>query len=80
MKIVDFTARHVEQAVQIAKRNYSEERKFVPALPPIDKLPDLAPYAENGLGVAAEDGGLFLNEAIIPAILYIFAVSASVFW
>jgi GNAT superfamily N-acetyltransferase len=61
MKIIDFTARHVEQAAQIAKRNYGEERKFAPALPPIDKLPDLTPYAENGLGVAAEDGGELLG-------------------
>jgi GNAT superfamily N-acetyltransferase len=61
MKIVDFTVRHVERAAQISKRNYGEERKSVPALPPIDKLPDLTPYAENGLGAAAEDGGELLG-------------------
>ena len=53
MQIIDFTAAHIEQAAQIAKQNYEEERGFVPALPPIDTVPDLTPYAENGLGVAA---------------------------
>ena len=53
MQIVDFTTAHIEQAAQIAKQNYDEERGFVPALPPIDTVPDLTPYAENGLGVVA---------------------------
>jgi hypothetical protein len=61
MKIVDFTARHIEQAVQIAKRNYDEERKSVPALPIVNKLPDLTPYVENDLGVAAEVDGELLG-------------------
>ena len=56
MRIVDFTAAHIEQAAQIAKQNYEEERGFVPALPPIDAVPDLTPYTENGLGVAALEG------------------------
>ena len=56
MQIVDFTAVHVEQAAQIAKRNYDEERGFVPVLPPVDTFPDLTPYVENGLGVAALEG------------------------
>ena len=59
MRIVDFTAAHVAQAARIAKQNYEEERGHVPALPPVDEIPDLTPYAENGLGVAAyEDGAM----------------------
>jgi len=60
MQIVDFTAAHIEQAAQIAKLNYDEERRAVPALPPADVIPDLTQYAENGLGVAA-----FENETIL---------------
>ena len=56
MQIIDFTAAHLEQAAQIAKQNYEEERGFVPALPPVDTFPNLTPYAENGLGVAAFEG------------------------
>ena len=56
MQIIDFTAAHIEQATQIAKQNYEEERGFVPALPPIDAVPDLMPYTKNGLGVAAFEG------------------------
>ena len=57
MKIVDFTVEHIKAAVQLAKQNYEDERGFVPALPPVDRLPDLNAYAENGLGVAAFEGG-----------------------
>ena len=56
MQIVDFTTAHIEQALRIAKQNYDEERGFVPALPPIDAVPDLTPYTKNGLGVAAIEG------------------------
>lgn len=65
MQIVDFTAAHIEQAEQIAKQNYMEERGFVPALPAIKKTLDLTPFAENGLGVAAFEGDTmvgFLNS------------------
>ena len=55
MQIYDFTSAHIEQAAQIAKQNYDKERGHVPALPPIDAVPDLIPFAENGLGVAAFD-------------------------
>jgi len=61
MQIVDFTADHVEQAAQIALRNYEAERGFVSALPPIDAVPDLTSYARNGLGVAAFDGDNMLG-------------------
>lgn len=61
MQINDFTTAHVEQAAQIAKQNYEDERGFVPALPPVDTLPDLNPYAENGLGVAAFEGSTMIG-------------------
>jgi GNAT superfamily N-acetyltransferase len=61
MQIADFTATHIEQAAQIAKQNYEEERGFVPALPPIDTIPDLTPFAENGLGVAAFEGNAMVG-------------------
>jgi len=61
MRITDFTAAHVEQAAQIAKRNYEEERCFVPALPPIDTLPALDGFAADNLGVAAVDNGNLLG-------------------
>jgi len=54
--ITDFTAGHIEEAAMIALQNYQNERSFVPALPPVDALPGLKPYAENGLGVAAFEG------------------------
>jgi GNAT superfamily N-acetyltransferase len=54
--IEDFTISHIEQAQQIAFQNYNEERRHVPALPPIDATPDLTSFAENGLGVAAFEG------------------------
>lgn len=60
MNIVDFTAAHVGPATRIALRNYDEERARVPTLPPIERVPDLSPYAENGLGVAA-----YINDEMI---------------
>jgi len=61
MKIVDFTTAHVELAEKIAKQNYDEERGYVPALPPVDAIPDLTQYVENGLGVAAFEGDTMLG-------------------
>jgi len=61
MQIVDFNATHIEQASQIAKQNYEEERRFVHALPRISSVPNLTPYAENLLGVAAVDGAVMLG-------------------
>jgi GNAT superfamily N-acetyltransferase len=61
MQIIDFTAAHVEQAAQIALQNYEEERGFVPALPPVDKVPDLTQFAKNNLGVAAFEGDTMLG-------------------
>ena len=61
MQIVDFTAAHIEQAVQIAMQNYEAERGFVPALPSVDIFPDIMPFANNGMGVAAFDGSTMLG-------------------
>lgn len=57
MKITDFTTAHAEQAAQIAMQNYDAERGFVCELPLMASVPDLTPFADNGLGVAAFDGG-----------------------
>lgn len=61
MQVVDFTAAHINQAARIAKQNYEKERGFVPALPYIDEVPDLTPFAQNGLGVAAFEGDAMLG-------------------
>lgn len=57
IQIEDFTVSHVPQARQIALQNYNAERSHIPMLPSIDAVPDLTPYAENGLGVAAFKDG-----------------------
>ena len=56
MEIINFTSNHIEQAIQIGKQNYDEERESVPALPPVSIWPDMQPFVENGLGVAAFEG------------------------
>jgi GNAT superfamily N-acetyltransferase len=61
MKIIDFTTAHIEQAAQIALKNYKAECGFVPALPPVDAVPDLTTFANNNLGVAAFDGDTMLG-------------------
>ena len=61
MQIVDFTDTHLEQAAIIAKQNYEVERGYVPTLPHIDNIPDLAPLIENRLGVVAVDNGIMLG-------------------
>jgi len=61
MQIVDFSSAHAQQAMRLAKLNYDEERRFVPALPFIDEMPSLLPFAENGLGVAAIEGNELLG-------------------
>ena len=57
MQVFDFTAAHVEQATQIARQNYEKARACLPTLPRVKQFPDLAPFAENGLGTAAFEGG-----------------------
>lgn len=53
INILNFTVDHIKQAQHIVRLNYEAERCFVPSLPQIDILPDLRPFAENCLGVAA---------------------------
>ena len=57
MDIVDFEKKHIEEARAIALANYNEERQSVSMLPEIENIPDLSPFAENGLGVAAFENG-----------------------
>ncbi|MCL2057825.1 MAG: GNAT family N-acetyltransferase, partial [Oscillospiraceae bacterium] len=83
MRIVDFTNAHIEQAANIEKQNYETERRFVPALPPVDQWPDLKPFAKNNLGVAAFDGdgmvgflcghGVWENAWGIPGLRNVFS-------
>ena len=61
MQIYKFTAAHVEQAAQIALQNYKDECGHVPALPPVEAVPDLTPFADNELGVVAFDGNNMLG-------------------
>jgi GNAT superfamily N-acetyltransferase len=61
MQIVDFTKKHIEQAIQIGKQNYDAERECVPVLPPADIWPDMQAFAENKLGVAAFEGDKMLG-------------------
>jgi GNAT superfamily N-acetyltransferase len=56
LKILDFTERHIEQAVNIAKVNYESERKCIDILPKIAEFPDFSPFSRNGLGVSAFAG------------------------
>lgn len=61
MKIVDFSTTHMEQAVQIAKQNYFEEKRFVPELPDLDTISPLESYVEDDLGVAAFDNNTMIG-------------------
>lgn len=61
MKIVDFTHAHIPEATALALASYEEERRHVPALPPIENVPDLTPFANNGFGVAAFEGDKMLG-------------------
>ncbi len=57
MKLLDFTKEHISKASALAMENYEEERRAVPALPPVKRLPDLSDLARNGLGCAAFENG-----------------------
>lgn len=61
MEIIDFNESHIPMAAEIALINYNEERKIVSALPEVNKWPDLKPYTENGLGVAAFENNKMLG-------------------
>lgn len=61
MKIIDFEAKHVEEALVLTAQSYNEEREQVAALPVIDTMPDLTYFANNGLGVAAFENGKMIG-------------------
>jgi GNAT superfamily N-acetyltransferase len=53
MKIIEFNRSHMQQAMEIAKKSYEEERLHVPILPRVEQMPDLTHFADNQLGVVA---------------------------
>lgn len=57
MTIVEFNHTHIPEAAALALANYEEERGYVLTLPQIEAVPALTSFADNGLGVAAFDGG-----------------------
>lgn len=57
MEIKDFERQHIEEAKAIALACYCEEQLAAKALPTVSDIPDLSNFAENGLGIAAFDGG-----------------------
>ncbi len=57
MKIVNFTHDHISSAAELALEGYNNERISVTTLPFIQSVPDLTHFADNGLGVAALEGG-----------------------
>jgi ribosomal protein S18 acetylase RimI-like enzyme len=61
LKILDFTESHIEQAKNISKNNYENERKSVPILPEFVELPDFSIFGKNGLGVSAFDGNKMIG-------------------
>lgn len=61
MEIINFTDEHIDQVINIAKHNYENERKFVPALPPVKTWPDISDFVKNGLGVVSIDGDKVLG-------------------
>lgn len=61
MIIVDFERKHAEAAAELAMAGYEDERRKVPSLPEVTELPDLTPFADNCLGVAAFEGEKMLG-------------------
>jgi GNAT superfamily N-acetyltransferase len=57
MIIQDFEQRHIEEATGIALNAYDHERAFTHELSKISVIPILKQLCENGLGVAAFEGG-----------------------
>ena len=56
LKLVPFSQEHIPAALAIARSRYEAERQYTPWLPHIGDFPDLRPFAQNGLGVAALHG------------------------
>ncbi len=61
MEIVKLRKEHIVEASKLALENYQEECSKINALPEINSIPDLAPFAENEFGVAAFDGNKILG-------------------
>lgn len=57
IEIVDFGLEQIPAAREIALADYRKEQVMVPDLPAVPDWPDLSGLAENGLGVAAYEGG-----------------------
>ena len=53
IELLDFKETDTVQASRLAQENFEEERGFVPALPKIAALPELAYFAHNGNGCTA---------------------------
>ncbi|MDR1737037.1 MAG: GNAT family N-acetyltransferase [Oscillospiraceae bacterium] len=60
-RIESFKKAHIDRAREIALENYENEKSAVVGLPNIDTLPDLRPFADNGLGKAIFDNGNMLG-------------------
>ena len=61
MEILDFTPQHIKAAMALVAQNYAEARRSLKVLPDMVTIPDLTPFAENGLGVAAYNDGSMLG-------------------
>lgn len=73
MQITDFESRHIPEAQSLALAAYREARSFSPALPELDSVPDLLPFAENHLGAAAlENGKLVGFLCCVPPFPHVF--------
>ena len=60
MIITDFRVEHLAKAMELAYKNYQEEREKISVLPDIP-IPDLTYFAENEMGVAAFDAEKMLG-------------------
>lgn len=61
MQIIDFSKDLIPAAIRLIWENYEDERAVVPTLPDLDTMPPLDELAENGLGAAAVESGVFLG-------------------
>lgn len=50
MEIKRFTEEYIDEAAQIARDNYEEERRAVAELPELAQFPDLAYFAKKRSG------------------------------
>lgn len=61
MQIIDFSKDLIPAAIRLIWENYEDERAVVSTLPDLDTMPPLDELAENGLGAAAVESGVFLG-------------------